>query len=70
MSKKIPVKIKKNTQNLFTKEWIELTLCDLANDIIVQDYSGGNQKNIMAIIRNYSNQIFVTQKYHSKNKKI
>ena len=70
MNKKIPVKIKNDTKNLFTKQWVELTLCDLADDVIGQVNLGGNQKNIMKIIHNYANQIFITQKESSKNKKI
>lgn len=47
----------------FTKEWVELTLCDMMDKILQLTKKGKNKDEIMKIIKKYSAEIYNSQNY-------
>jgi len=47
--------------NEIKKEWIELTLCDMVDEIMQFSYYENNNEKIMQIIKEYSSQIYNSQ---------
>lgn len=50
----------------FTREWIELTLCDMLDDLLLVTKKGENKTEIMKIIKKYSTEIYNSQSYDKK----
>lgn len=51
----------KKQSKKFTKEWIELTLCDMTDEIMQIMKSGKSKEEVMKKIKNYSLQIYNSQ---------
>lgn len=58
--------MKKQATKNFTKEWIELTLCDMVDNILQLMKRGKNKDEIMKIIKKYSAEIYNSQNYDKK----
>jgi len=64
-----PQKLKKASQ-IPIKKWLELTLCDLVDEVMYAANSKRSPEEIMYIIYKYTNEIFITQGQYDKNKRI
>lgn len=49
-----------------TKEWIEITLCDMLDEIMYLIQDDKNKDIVMEIVKKYSTEIYNTQKYARK----
>lgn len=59
--------MKKQTgKKFFLKEWIELTLCDMLDELLYLINDDKNEKKIMEIIKKYSAEIYNVQSYDKK----
>ena len=54
---------KQFNKKIFTKEWIELTLCDMVDEILSKNK---DKDSTMKIIRKYSAQIYNSQNDYDK----
>ena len=53
--------MKKQTTKTFTKEWIELTLCNIVDDVLQFMKTGKSKEEILERIKNYSAEIYNAQ---------
>ncbi len=53
--------MKKQATKKFTKEWIELTLCNMVDDVIQCMKTGKSKEEILEKIKNYSAEIYNAQ---------
>jgi len=53
--------MKKQITKNFTKEWVELTLCDMVDEILQLMKSGKSKEEIMEKIKDYSAEIYNSQ---------
>lgn len=58
--------MKKQTMKNFTKEWVELTLCDMMDEILQLMKREKNKDEIMKIIKKYSVEICNSQSCDKK----
>lgn len=49
-----------------TKEWIELTLCNMLDEIMLSLRKHGNKDEVMKILKKYSAEIYNSQNYNKK----
>ena len=54
--------MRKQSKILLSKQWLELTLCNMIDEIIKSLNKDGSQNKIMPIIKKYSVQISNSQK--------
>ena len=54
--------MKRQTVGIFTKEWVELTLCDMSDEILIALKNRQNSDEIIKIIKKYSTEIYNCQK--------
>ncbi len=53
--------MKKQTIKKFTKEWVELTLCDMVDEVLQFMRNGKSKEEILERIKNYSAEIYNAQ---------
>ena len=58
--------MKKQITKNFAKEWVELTLCDMMDEILQLMKKGENKDGVMKIIKKYSAEIYNSQNYDKK----
>jgi len=53
--------MKKQSTKKFTKEWIELTLCNMVDDVLQFMKNGNSKEEVLKKIKKYSTEIYNSQ---------